>query len=682
MLMMIRRLTRSLGTAAFLLTLAGPLTAGAEQLVPLAPVPTEAPYTHRYQVQQSRLHESETKTRLLARAGSQDATRTANMELYDVYYYGLELDLDPDAGWLTGRTRIQATVTGGSLVGMDLHLRQNMAVSEVTSDGTATGFTRSGDVLSVGLDREYQAGEQVDLVVAYSGNPDGEYFGWSSYGGQPLIWTLSEPYGARWWWACKDLNTDKADSVDISVTVPENLIVASNGLLAGTTVPEPGKKTFHWQERYPIPTYLVSLAVHPFAVFGDEYTGLDGTVMPLEHYVVPSRLNTAMAAYAVTVPMLEAFAQGFGEYPFIHEKYGHAHFPWGGGMEHQTMTSLHYDAYTEHIISHELGHQWWGDMVTCADFGHIWLNEGFATWSEAYWREINEGMAAYHQEMNDARYLGDGTIFVEDPSNFWEIFNYYLSYLKASWVPHMLRHVMGDEDFFAGLAQYRAAFEYDSATTEQFRDVMAQVSGLDLDPFFQQWIYEANHPIYSWSYTLEPAAGGQRLGLRIEQVQSDPLLFTMPLDVRVWNSSGQYTDHVVQNDRREQWFFLDVAADAAFVELDPDDWVLCEKVYAGTSDAAEVPAGSARLTGNYPNPFNPSTTIRFELPAAQEVSVSVFDAAGRLVATLLDGPRGAGAHQVVWDGRDRSGSRSASGVYFVRLSTAAGGDVRKITMVQ
>jgi aminopeptidase N len=673
-----------LGLCSGLLILLGTLSTAVAGFspTPVAPVPSESPFTRQYVTQQFRLNESETKARLAFKSATIDPVKTPGMEQYDVTFYGLTMDLNPSAGILTGQTEVRATVVNGSLDVMELHLMNNMSVSAVTSGGQATGFSHGGNILAINLDRTYQTGEDIVAVIDYSGNPEGDYFGWDSFGGQDLIWSLSEPYGARHWWPCKDLNTDKADAVDLHVTVPDHLIVASNGTMTGATSPGPGLKTYHWEERYPIPTYLVSLAVHPFAVFGGTYSGLDGTVMPLEYYVVPSRLATAQSSYPVTVDMLEAFAGGFGEYPFINEKYGHAHFPWGGGMEHQTLTSLHYDAYSEFIISHELAHQWWGDMITCADFGHIWLNEGFATWSEAYWREINEGMDAYHEEMNNARYLGGGTVIVEDPQDFNGIFDYYLSYLKASWVPHMLRRVVGDGDFFAGLALYRQTYEFGSATTEQFRDIMETVSGQDLDQFFQQWIYEPYHPVYGYSYTLTPTETGKRLSLKIRQTQTNAGLFTMPIDIRGSSSLGNGVEFVVMNNQREQWYTLDVPASITSIEIDPDDWILCEKFFEGVSAVPGTTVAAARVTGNYPNPFNPSTTIDFELPSAQRVVVAVYDLAGRRVATLVDGFQEAGQHQAVWNGLDDSGARAASGVFLVRMNAGGSTSLHKITMVQ
>lgn len=666
-----------------LVTMLSALPALAVLTTPLAPVPYESPYTHSYQTQQFRMQEAETKTRLMGLMEKQLDTRTANMELYDVAFYDLEMDLNPNTGILAGTTTVSAEVVGASLESMDLNLMDNMTVSAATAGGSTASYTQSNDVLSITLDRTYATGEVVTVTVTYEGNPAGDYFGWATYGGEPLIWTLSEPYGARHWWPCKDLNTDKADSVDLRITVPDDLVVASNGLLVSETVPSPGKKTFFWKERYPIPTYLVSLAIHPFATFSNTYTGLDGvTTMPVDYYVIPSYLSQAQTGYPVTVEMLEVFSGGFGEYPFINEKYGHAHFPWGGGMEHQTLTSLHYDAYSEHIISHELGHQWFGDMITCADFHHIWLNEGFATWTEAYWLEMKEGgsFAAYRAEMNQAAYYGDGSIYVEDPNNFWEIFDYYLSYQKASWVPHMLRGMLGDEVFFAGLLAYRDSLEFSSATTEEFRDIFEEVSGRDLDNFFQQWIYGEGHPQYSVNYTAAEVSGGTQVQVRIEQIQAEPV-FDMTLQLKIEHLTGSQINSV-ENNQRVQWYSFFVPGSVTGLVLDPSDWVLCQINYGSTSDLPGLVIDEPRLLPNVPNPFNPSTSIKYALPDDSHIRLSVYDISGRLIQVLKDTAMPAGEHSVRWDGRDHQGQAQASGVYFVRLNAGGKTGLRKITLVQ
>ncbi len=668
--------------ALLLAALMAATTAGAvgDPLSPLAPLPEVAPWSAPYQSRQHRLREAESKARAGVRWQQLDTFRVRGadtaMDAYDVRFYRLVIDLNPTTGILTGTTTIEAVVTAESLTQMQLNLGNQLVVSAARAGGSATTRTTSAGVLTVDLDRAYAGGETVSVEVDYAGNPAGPSFGWSTYGGQPLVWTLSEPYGARTWWPCKDVNTDKADSVALDVTVPSNLVVASNGVLAGVTTPVAGKKTYHWRERYPIATYLVSLTAHPFAVINDVYHPLAGGTMPVVHYVVPSQLATATTGFAVTVNMLSAFAAAFGEYPFVDEKYGHAQFPWGGGMEHQTCTSLYVGSYNRGVIAHELGHQWFGDLITCADFSHIWLNEGFATWLEAYWLEVSNGTVAYHQEMAAARYLGAGTIFVEDPTDFNAIFNFDLSYQKASWVPHMLRHVMGDTAFFAGLQQYRAERGFGSATTAQFQAVMEAACGLDLTAFFQQWIYGQYYPRYDYAWVSEPAGAGWRVRLRIKQSQTNTGLFTMPLDVWINTVNGPFT-FVVQNDQAEQWYAFEVPSAPIALALDLENWVLCEKSFLGTSDVP-VATASARLLGAAPNPFNPRTTVRFSLPRDLDVRLDLHDAAGRLVAVLAEGPFPAGDHGVDWDGRDRQGRAAASGTYYARLR--AGGEVGTISL--
>lgn len=661
-----------------------PAGAAGDPLCPLAPQPTGLPWTGAYATQQHRVREAEGKARagmrLQAAEAARDKAAAKAMDDYDVNYYRLAIDLNTATHVLTGTTTIRATVTGPSLSQMALDFGVQCAATGARVGGAATTFAWNLGVLTVNLDRAYAAGETVSVEVDYAGNPTSDYFGWSSYGGQMLVWTLSEPYGARIWWPCKDTCTDKADSVDVDVTVPSTMTAVSNGTLASVSVPASGRKTFHWQERYPIAPYLVSVTAHPFAVVNGTYNKLAGGTMPVTHYVVPSEASAAAVGFASTPAMIGAFANVFGEYPFVNEKYGHAQFPWGGGMEHQTCTSIYIGAYDEGIVSHELGHQWFGDLITCADFHHIWLNEGFATWLEAVWKEQHYGFAAYKTEMAGARYTGAGTIYVEDATNFNDIFNFSLSYQKASWVPHMLRHVLGDAAFFAGLQAYRAQYGYGSATTEQFQAVMEAAGGRDLSAFFQQWIYGQYVPRYDYAWKSEPAGTGWRVRLRITQSQVNTGLFTMPLDVQVATSAGTQT-FVVENAQATQWYAFDVAAAPTSVTLDPDDWVLCTKRFQNASD---VPAfvETARLLGAAPNPFNPNTTVRFSLPRAATARLDLFDAAGRLVAVLADGAFAAGDHGVAWDGRDGRGRDAASGTYYARLTVEGRASTTALALVR
>jgi aminopeptidase N len=497
---------------------------------------------------------------------------TAGQADYDVTFYDIDIVLDPTMGTVDGVVTVRARVINAMSV-VDLDLANTLTVSQVVSPAGTHTFTHTDEILSVTLDRTYTTGEEFSLDIYCSGPPDASYgaFEFDTYNGQPMIWSLSEPYGARSWWPCKDTPSDKPDSVNIRVTVPRGLIVASNGTLRGI---DNGKAqdSYRWHEGYPIATYLVSVAVHPYTVFSHWYHYSPGDSMEVRYYVFPDHYDDVQANYAKTVPMIELYSSLFGQYPFLAEKYGHAEFMWGGGMEHQTITSL--GSWNEYLIAHELSHQWWGDMITCNDFHHIWMNEGFATYTEALWSEFTYGESVYHDDMMAAKYLGSGTIYVADTTNWNRIFDPNLSYNKASWVLHMLRHVVGDSTFFDILQTYYAdsRYQYGTITTEQFRDVCEDVSGMDLDSFFHEWIYEEYYPRYSYSWTATPNGGLYDVDVTIYQLQSN-FVFEMPIDVRILTASDD-TTFVAWDSLATQSFTMTVADVPTGVQLDPDEWIL------------------------------------------------------------------------------------------------------------
>jgi len=290
-------------------------------------------------------------------------------------------------------------------------------------------------------------------------------------------------------------------------------------------------------------------------------------------------------------------------------------------------------------------------------------------------------MAAYHENMAITRYFGAGTIFVEDPDDFGSIFVWYLVYAKASWVVHMLRHVLGEEDFFAALAAYRAVHEGGTATTEQFRDVCEAVSGVDLDRFFAQWIYGEYYPRYRYSWYSLADDRSTRVRLQIEQTQTDTGLFAMPLDVTVTTDTGVY-EFVVQNDQAIQDYTFTVGGTVLGLELDRDGWVL-KTVEEVAVDVPPADLARARLLPNRPNPFNPVTTIPFVLPSGGGLArLQVFDATGKLVQTLCAGFLSAGPHTAVWNGLDQAGRPVASGTYFYRLRAPGCDLTRKMTLLK
>lgn len=495
---------------------------------------------------------------------------TANQNQWDARWYSLDLLFAPSTSSLSGTVIMRATVVSGPVISADLDLAAALTVDATTAGGLAATFSRAGAVLTVQLDRAYATGETFEVSVTYHGNPTlGGYFGYQLVNSRQIIWSLSEAYGARTWWPCKDAPEDKADSVAVRFGVPTGLTTVSNGTLISTATLA-GNTYTSWRERYPIATYLVSIASYPYAITHDWYKPAPNDSMPIDFYNYPESVAGVSPVQAKVKNMIGAYAARMGEYPFKNEKYGHAEFPFGGGMEHQTCTSI--GAFPEYVVAHELMHQWWGDMVTCRDFHHIWLNEGFATYGEALWAEANGGYAAYKADIMLNRYLGAGSVWVPDASNESRVFDSNLSYDKGSWVLHMLRHVLGDTTFFGALNQYRSTWAYRSATTEDFRDACEAASGRDLDQFFQQWVYGEFYPSYSATWTSAPAGGGYDVTLTLKQTQSWQL-FTMPVDVTVTMGSGD-TTFVVPDSLASQEFVLHVSGAPVSVSIDRDDWIL------------------------------------------------------------------------------------------------------------
>jgi len=518
------------------------------------------------------------KARHYSGLAQSELQKTENQDDFDIIYYDLRLNLDPDNQRLEGIVTIEGKVTATSLSFIELNFWAGMNISRIYTGslpGSDLTFSRANELISVQLGRSYLQNEVFSIVVEYNGHPQNSpyySFSFDSHQGQPMIWTLSSVFGARAWWPCKDVPSDKPDSMDIRITVPDNQYAVSNGLLREITS-EAFTKTYWWHESYPVATYLVFLAVYPYELNSQDYLYNNGSdTMKINFYSFPGNYQRYLELNNKVKEMLILFSDLFGEYPFVKEKYGQADFLWSGGMEHQTCTT--YGRWTEPLFAHEIAHQWWGDLITCDSFHHIWLNEGLASYSEAFWYEhLYPGYTASEYQMDYQLYLGPGTIYVEDPYN-QNIFDLGLSYYKGSWVVHMLRHITGDETLFNIFRTYYSspAHQYGSATTAEFRAICEEVSGLNLEKFFQQWIYEEYYPNYDYTWNWQKHGAVYDIQLNLEQLQSNHL-FWMPVDVTVTTALGE-TTLVVWDSLAHQSFELTVNSEPQDLEIDKYNWIL------------------------------------------------------------------------------------------------------------
>jgi aminopeptidase N len=554
-------------------------------------------------------------------------------------YYNISIYFDENNQWIDGAVQFIASSNIDDLTEIQLDLTNNMQIDSIV--GNITGFIHSADKVTLFLDSAYNYMQTFQATIYYNGYPQSSGFqalGFSYHNGIPIISSLSEPYGAREWWPGKDIPSDKVDSVDVWITVNSDYIGVSNGLLIETIENMDGTTTYHWRESYPITTYLISIAITNYETFSHVYTGLDGnTSMNVDYYVYPEHLNTAQQSFEVTVPMIEYYASVFGEYPFLQEKYGMAEFQWGGAMEHQTCTSIGSNTITyQSIIAHELAHQWWGDMVTCASFQHLWLNEGFASYSEPLYFGNVYGEGYYHQYMSyfDLRpdSLDKYSVFREDTTNLNNLFNFYAVYAKGAWVLHMLRHVIGDENFFNALLEYRNQFYMSVATTEDFRDVCEYVSGMELDWFFQEWVYETGRPKYSGLWTKTSIDEGWLLTFQLNQTENTSIIYKMPLDLLIYTSYGD-TTVVIWDSLTTQIFEIFLEKEPLNIQLDPDNWVLKEitNIAPVSIIGLKTLPVSFKVGKNYPNPFNSRTLLPVYIPEKGNIRLSVINIAGKKI---------------------------------------------------
>jgi len=646
---------------------------------------------------------------------------------YDLEHVVLQMDIDVAAERISGVVDYHLMATDDCPEVL-LDLMNTLAVTAVSRDGAALPYTHEASLLRISLDPPLRLGQEAWLQVRYEGAPQPDGFQGLTFDvhpypepppaypeprepppaypepplglrpsplvsredppPQPIISTLSEPRSARSWWPCKEVTYDKF-TLETYFTLPDSLIAAGNGVLAGVLPAGDGRATWHWTETYPIATYLVSLAATNYATWEDVYVPESGAPpMPVVYYAYPEHESQARAAWERTPEMIAALARLFGEYPFLREKYGMAEFPWIGAMEHQTISSmgsyfLQYDVPSnERVVVHELAHQWWGDAVTPGTWKDLWLNEGFAVYCEALWQEYLEGTARYLTYMQDLDYPPEwefeGPVY--DPTY---LFNPTV-YNKGAWVLHMLRRQVGSELFFRALREYRQRFQYGSATTAVLQEEMERYSQADLDHFFQSWVYSAGRPFYTLDWTYYGPVGAGDLSFRITQHQ-EGVVFPMDLEIVCEYRNGATDTLRIQNDQRVQDYTARLPQEPRRLHLDPRGWVLKRVVgtygptaISGPPEAAIEGAAPWRMDLVGPQPsrgpvrvlLRPSQDDRLARGAnrrpggvSEPPRLLVIDAAGRRVASL-EARREGSDLVATWEGTARSGGDS--GVFWIR----------------
>ncbi len=412
-------------------------------------------------------------------------------------------------------------------------------------------------------------------------------------------WTQGETEEVRHWLPAPD-DPDERLTWQVSIAAADGLVALSNGdpLAAGNV---DGKPVARFDSKLPLPLYLLTVAVGPFVAIDHGHKGL-----PVVTWALPAEVENARRAYAKLPKMVDVLGKRLGvPYPF--SRYGQVvvhEFHWGG-MENATLTTLTHRAVpdargeidhpAEGLLAHELGHQWFGDLVTCRSWADIWLNEGWASYADALWDEAEHGRDRYDEAMAAMRtgYLDEATAYqrplVSDRMPDPDVLFDRHTYSKGAWIAHMLRRRLGDEVFFAAVKQYLTDHRFASVETDDLRRAMQAVSGQSLRGFFRRWVQQAGHPVVQVELKWEDAARQLRVVLQqTQKVERAQPPFALQVELAVYAKPGAKPElHTLALDTARREHTVSVSAKPAWIEVDPQTAILADwKVEAPIVDLA------------------------------------------------------------------------------------------------
>jgi aminopeptidase N len=619
---------------------------------------------------------------------------------FDVLDYKLNLDIrscfiSPYPRSFTGVEVIKFRVDT-ALNSIQLNaINTSLQINSVGMSGTS--FTHSGNILTVNLDRTYNPNEIVYVQINYQHLNVSDQAFYASGGG---VFTDAEPEGARKWFPSWDRPFDKA-TVDITVKVPANVKIGSNGRLNDSTLTG-DTLYYHWISRDPVATYLTVLTgkvnYNLNIVYYHKISNPIDSV-PIRFYYNSGENPTSIQN--IIVDMTTYYSTLFGEHAF--EKNGFttapaSGFTWGG-MENQTLTTLCAGCWSTNLVSHEYAHQWFGDAITCGTWADIWLNEGFATYCEALWYEHTGGYNAYKSDiLSDASGYLSGNPGWPMYNPEWAIntppvgtlFNTAITYNKGACVLHMLRYVLGDTVFFNVLHAYgtdTADFRYKNSVTDDFAAKISTDAGQDMTWFINEWVKEPNHPVYANIYQITTNSGSNwTVGFQAKQTQTNSVFHKMPIVIKISFTSGPDTSIRVMNDVNNQiwyWNFNRQPLTSNAVTFDPNNDIVLKQgttvqgIIQAVNNNNQLPFMYA-LYQNYPNPFNPVTKINFDLPERNTVTLKIYNVLGEVVAVPLNNEtKIAGNYSIEFNAVNLP-----SGVYYYELKAGNYSEVKKMVLIK
>ena len=551
----------------------------------------------------------------------------------------------------------------------------------------AVSFTHLANMLNIQLDRTYQPGEVVTILVCYrhKNTNDNGFFVSSGF-----VFTDSPPEGARKWMPCWDRPSDKA-TWELIARVPLSVRLGSTGMLADSTI-SADTLSYHWISNIPVSTYLITFTSSiNFQVHTKYWHKLSkpNDSIPVRIYYKTGE-NLAIIDSTI-IPLTNFFSEKFGDYPF--EKIGFAtlngSFPWGG-MENQSMVNLAPGGYSDaNLIAHEHSHQWFGDLITCGTWADISLNEGFGTYCQNLWVEHSAGYDAYKNSMNAVAnyYLAHNPgwplyhpEWALNTPNGNTLYNQAITYNKGACVLFQLRYVLGDDSFFRVMYDYATDTNlmYKNTFTHDFVEKVNQASGENLNWFFDEWVYSPNHPVYQNTFQIDSlSVTSWRVPFTLNQTQVNPEFFKMPVQVRINFMDGTDTTIQVMNDVNHQEFAFTCSKKPVNLVFDPFRNILLKQ--AATIYNIKPLSGqkSSKLNQNEPNPFRNNTLISYEVASEETVTISVFDSNGKMLTCPVDRIHLPGSYRFDW-----SNPGLTPGIYYLRMEAGTFTDTKKMLIIR
>lgn len=533
---------------------------------------------------------------LTAKTPTMSNTQQAETYKYNVHFYELNLNISNTSTYISGSGSIHAkTVVATDSILFELY--KTFTIDSILLNNVNTPFKQYQSVVKVPAN--LSANNDFKLTVYYKGNPPtaatnplgGAGLSQGSPNNMPnakVTWSLSEPFSAYEWFPVKQVLSDKADSCALNITIANGLKAGANGTLDSITNNGNGTNTYHWFHRHPIAYYLISVAVSDYLEYNTyAFAGTPNEIL-IQNYIYndSSFFLSRKADMDETASYIELFSDLYGMYPFANEKYGHCTAPISGGMEHQTMTTQ--TDFDPMLTSHELAHQWWGDYVTCNSWADIWLNEGFASYSEyLMYENLYPNQAASDMSGRHTNIMSQpgGSVYVTDSTNDASIFSNRLTYNKGAAIIHTMRYIINnDSAFFAGLNLYLNTYKNKTATALDMKNSMETATGLNLTDFFDQWYFGEGFP----TYFIKWNAVNSDLHLNIKQTTSTSItpVFTNPLSLKLSRLNG-LTDTIIRVNiatADNDLVIPNIPDIKNVVKMDPDNWII-NKTGSITKDA-------------------------------------------------------------------------------------------------